>query len=118
MARQHRGRRRGSPVIPSAGLEDLITSGARVAVSDGVGTPRSVFTELSAAARRVGGVRLVLGWMPASDENLDLSAFADVRALMGGWGLRRAIDTGQAHYLPAALGAAPPSCGARSGPTS
>ncbi len=94
-------------MIPSACLEDLITSGARVAVSDGVGTPRSVFTELSAAARRVGGVRLVLGWMPASDENLDLSAFADVRALMGGWGLRRAIDTGQAHYLPAALGAAP-----------
>jgi acyl-CoA hydrolase len=89
------------------GLTGLVRPGARVAVADGVGAPRSVSAALSAAARAAGGVRLLLGWVPAPDDALDYSAFADVRALMGGWGLRGAIDAGRVRYLPVALGATP-----------
>ncbi|HVV30405.1 MAG TPA: acetyl-CoA hydrolase/transferase C-terminal domain-containing protein [Mycobacteriales bacterium] len=88
-------------------LADLIRPGSRVALGDGYGAPRSASAALSAAAARAGGVRLVLGWVPAHDPDLDLSAFADVRAVMGGWGLRKDIDSGAVHYVPTRLGTIP-----------
>ncbi|WP_322749848.1 MULTISPECIES: acetyl-CoA hydrolase/transferase C-terminal domain-containing protein [unclassified Frankia] len=91
----------------TAALRDLIRAGSRIAIADGVGAPRAVSAELSALARGYGDVSLLLGWVPAADPGLDLTAFAEVRALMGGWGLRRAIDTGHVRYLPVALGATP-----------
>jgi acyl-CoA hydrolase len=77
------------------------------ALGDGIGSPRSIFGELNAAAVAAGGVRLLLGWMPVPVSGLDFSAFTDVRTVMPGWGLRRAVDTGEVHALPVRLSAVP-----------
>jgi acyl-CoA hydrolase len=93
--------------VAEGSLRDLIRPGSRVALGDGYGAPRSVSAELSKVAGEVGGVRLLLGWVPTADADLDFTAFADVRAFMGGWGLRRAIDDGLVHYVPIRLGLIP-----------
>jgi acyl-CoA hydrolase len=78
-----------------------------VAFGDGFGAPRSVLAELSAAASRCGGVRLVLGWVPRVDPELEFAAFADARTFMPGWGLRHAVDAGQVSFAPARMSAVP-----------
>ncbi|MCW2904859.1 MAG: putative acetyl-CoA hydrolase/transferase, partial [Streptosporangiaceae bacterium] len=92
---------------PSAGLAELIGPGSLVALGDGVGGPRAVHAELSEVAKRVGGVRLLLGWTPSTDPALDLTAFPDVRTVMPGWGLRRAVEAGVVRALPVRLSAVP-----------
>ncbi|MDR2987421.1 MAG: hypothetical protein LBV34_21550 [Nocardiopsaceae bacterium] len=91
----------------AASLSSLVRPGMTVAVGDGFGSPRSVSAELSAAAARCGGVRLILGWVPQADSELDFGAFADVRTFMPGWGLRRAVDAGHVAFTPARLSAVP-----------
>ncbi|EAQ00604.1 acetyl-CoA hydrolase/transferase [Janibacter sp. HTCC2649] len=88
-------------------LADLLTPGCRVALADGIGMPRGILPELAAAARSVGGVRLVVGWCPQADDGLDPTAYADVRTIMGGWGLRRHVESGAVHAPPLRLSAAP-----------
>ena len=88
-------------------LEDLVRRGSTIALSDGAGMPRSAFGRLSEAAARAGDVNLLLGWCLGSLEGLDLSAFASVRALVGGYGVRPAVEAGQARYVPMRLGAMP-----------
>jgi len=78
-----------------------------VAVGDGFGAPRAVSAELSRAAARVGGVRLILGWVPRADPDLDFAAFADVRTVMPGWGLRDAVAAGLVRFPPVRLSAVP-----------
>ncbi len=78
-----------------------------VALGDGSGAPRPVSAELSRAARAVGGVRLILGWVPRADPGLDLSAFADVRTVMPGWGLRDEVAAGTVRFPPVRLSATP-----------
>lgn len=78
-----------------------------MALGDGIGSPRAVFAELSAAALAAGGVRLLLGWTPVTASGLEFSAFADVRTVMPGWGLRRAVDAGLVRALPVRLSAVP-----------
>jgi hypothetical protein len=84
-----------------------------VALGDGVGELRclddgtSVGAMLSAAAREVGSVRLVLGWLPAPLDGLDPDAFADVIALMPGWGVRDVLRGQTARFLPTRLAAIP-----------
>ncbi len=78
-----------------------------VAIGDGFGAPRAVSAELSRAAARAGGVRLILGWVPRADPDLDLAAFADVRTFMPGWGLRDAVATGLVRFAPVRLSAVP-----------
>jgi Acetyl-CoA hydrolase/transferase C-terminal domain len=90
-----------------ARLTDLVLPGALVALGDGIGSPRAIFAELSAAARAAGGVRLLLGWMPSDVAGLDFAAFADVRTVMPGWGLRRAAEAGLVRALPVRLSAVP-----------
>ncbi len=90
-----------------ARLADLIQPGMLVALGDGIGSPREVFAELSAAASAAGEVRLLLGWMPFAVSGLDFSAFADVRTVMPGWGLRRAAEAGLVRALPVRLSAVP-----------
>ncbi|WP_024795238.1 acetyl-CoA hydrolase/transferase C-terminal domain-containing protein [Tomitella biformata] len=90
-----------------ARLRDLVTPGSRVAVGDGMGAPRSVSAELSAAAGEAGGVRLVLGWLPTPDPGLDFAKFADVAALMSGWGVRSAMRAGDVRGVPVRWSAVP-----------
>lgn len=91
----------------TASLAELVRPGQLVAVADGIGAPRSVSAELSKVAAAVGDVRLLLGWLTTIDHELDLAAFADVRAVMGGWGLRRAADDGLVRVLPVRLSSVP-----------
>jgi acyl CoA:acetate/3-ketoacid CoA transferase beta subunit len=92
---------------PRRRLGDLVRPGTVVALGDGIGSPRAVTAELSEAARSAGAVRLLLGWTPVADPGLDLTAFADVRTVMSGWGLRRPVDAGLVRALPVRLSAVP-----------
>ncbi|MCD2195561.1 acetyl-CoA hydrolase [Actinomycetospora endophytica] len=93
--------------IDAAALAALVRPGARIAIADGCGTPRAAFAALSALARDRGDLRLLLGWMPAFPEGLDLAAFADVRTVMPGWGLRHGVADGHVRSVPARLSATP-----------
>src|ERR1700744_2230497 len=94
-------------------LRDALRPGMTIAVGDGVGALRclddggSVGAALSAAASRGGSVRLGLGWLPAPIEGLDADAFADVVALMPGWGVREVLRSPKARFLPTRLAAIP-----------
>ncbi|BCP05471.1 acetyl-CoA hydrolase/transferase C-terminal domain-containing protein [Mycobacterium paraintracellulare] len=94
-------------------LRDALRPGMTVALGDGVGALRclddggSVGAALSAAASQVGLVRLVLGWLPAPIDGLDADAFADVVALMPGWGVREVLRSPKARFLPTRLAAIP-----------
>ena len=88
-------------------LGDLIRPGMTVALGDGFGAPRATSAELSLAAATAGGVRLILGWVPMADPGLDLAAFADVRTVMPGWGLRDGVAAGLVRYPPVRLSAVP-----------
>lgn len=80
--------------------------GALVAVADGAGAPLGLGRPLAHAARQVGGVRLLLGWSFQLPVPLDVEAFPDVRAIVGGYGLRRRFGE-HVHYLPVRLGSVP-----------
>src|SRR5271169_6383572 len=106
-----------TPGLTEAGfataLRDALRPGMTVALGDGVGALRclddggSVGAALSAAASEVGSVRLVLGWLPAPIDGLDAEAFADVVALMPGWGVREVLRSPKARFLPTRLAAIP-----------
>jgi acyl-CoA hydrolase len=97
----------------TAALRDALRPGMTIALGDGVGALRclddgaSVGAALSAAASQVGSVRLVLGWLPAPIDGLDAEAFADVVALMPGWGVRDVLRSPKARFLPTRLAAIP-----------
>lgn len=92
-------------------LRDALRQGMTVALGDGVGALRwlddgtSVGGALSAAAREVGSVRLVLGWLPAPVDGLEADAFGEVAALMPGWGVRDVLRTPTARFVPTRLSA-------------
>ena len=94
-------------------LRDALRPGMTVALGDGVGALHclddggSVGAAVSAAAGQVGSVRLVLGWLPAPIDGLDADAFADVVALMPGWGVREVLRCPKARFLPTRLAAVP-----------
>jgi hypothetical protein len=95
----------------AAALRAALRPGMTVAIGDGVGAVRtlddgsSVGATLSAAAREVASVRLVLGWLPAAVEGLAADAFGDVVALMPGWGVRDVLRTPTARFVPCRLSA-------------
>jgi len=97
----------------TAALRAALRPGMTVALGDGVGALRcvddggSVGAALSAAAREVGSVRLVLGWLPAPVDGLDADAFSEVVALMPGWGVREVMRSPTARFLPTRLAAIP-----------
>jgi acyl-CoA hydrolase len=88
-------------------LRSVLRPGCRVWLGDGVSIPLDACPALSAVAREVGDVHLVVGWCPVVELPLEVDAFASVRAFMGGYGLRRAIDRGSIRYVPARLGTVP-----------
>jgi acyl-CoA hydrolase len=93
--------------MDSTDLARLVRPGMTIALGDGFGAPVSLSSELSLAAARHDGVRLVLGWMPLADPGLDFAAFADVRTFMPGWGLRASTDAGLVSFAPTRLSAVP-----------
>ena len=94
-------------------LRDALAPGMTLALGDGVGTlgrlddESSVGASLSAVARDVGGIRLILGWLPTPIDGLAVDAFANVVALMPGWGVRDVLASPTAHFLPTRLSAIP-----------
>jgi hypothetical protein len=94
-------------------LRAVLRPDMTVALGDGVGELRcfddgaSIGTALSAVASEVGSVRLVLGWLTAPIDGLDADAFADVVALMPGWGVREVLRSPTARFLPTRLAAIP-----------
>ena len=94
-------------------LRDHLRPGMTVALGDGVGAPRctddgaSVCATLSAVAREIGGVRLVLGWLPSPMHELEADAFAAVVAIMPGWGVRDILNCPTAHFVPTRLSSVP-----------
>lgn len=97
----------------TAALRAALRPGMTVALGDGVGALRclddggSVGAALSAAAGEVGSVRLVLGWLPAPIDGLDADAFAEVVALMPGWGVRDVLRSSKVRFTPTRLAAIP-----------
>lgn len=97
----------------TAALRAMLRPGMTLALGDGAGAlsfldgGASIGTAVSAAAREVGSVRLVLGWLPAPVDGLEVDAFADVVALMPGWGVRDALRSPAAQFLPTRLAAIP-----------
>ncbi len=93
----------------AARLSGLLRPGITVALGDGAGALRRLddgtafCTALSAAARDVGSVRLVLGWMPEPPDGLDPEAFREVIALMPGWGLREVMRSPNARFVPSSV---------------
>jgi acyl-CoA hydrolase len=87
---------------------DLLRPGMTVALGDGAGAlgPHAL-AALSAAARDVGSLRLVLGWLPVAAGGLDTDAFAAVVVLMPSGGGRRVLHSPAARFVPARLSAWP-----------
>jgi acyl-CoA hydrolase len=81
--------------------------GARVALGDGAGAPLGLAARLPEAADAVGDASLLLGWCLEAPLPLPHPAIRDVRAIMGGYGLRDAIRNGTVHYVPARYGDLP-----------
>jgi acyl-CoA hydrolase len=90
-------------------LREYLRPGMTVALGDGVGAPRCVedgtpaCAALSAVARELGGLRLVLGWLTAPLDGIDTDAFDEVIALMPGWGVRGVLTEPTAHFVPTRL---------------
>jgi hypothetical protein len=103
--------------LDAAGLTRALRASMRpgitVALGDGVGLLRcldddtSVGAVLTAVAREVGAVSLVLGWLPAPVDGLEADAFDEVIAMMPGWGVREVLRSPNARFLPTRLAALP-----------
>jgi hypothetical protein len=97
----------------AAALRARIRPGATVAIGDGVGALRclddgtSVGAVVSAVARDVGSIRLILGWVPAPPDGIEADAFTEIVALMPGWGARKVLLSPTARFVPTRLSAIP-----------
>jgi acyl-CoA hydrolase len=98
----------------AAALRAQLWPGATVAFGDGVGALRclddgtSVGAAVSAVARDVGSVRLILGWVPTPLDGIEVDAFAEIVALMPGWGVRKVLLSPTARFVPTRLSGIPP----------
>lgn len=94
-------------------LRTALAPGMTLALGDGVGALNRlddgtlVGAAVSAVAREIGNIRLVLGWLPVPVEGLDGEAFAEIVALMPGWGVRDILRSRTARFLPTRLAAIP-----------
>jgi acyl-CoA hydrolase len=95
----------------ASALRDVLRPAMTVALGDGVGALRclddgtSVGATISAAARDVDAVRLVVGWLPAAIDGLEVDAFGGAVALMPGWGVRDVLRAPTARFVPTRLSA-------------
>jgi len=66
-----------------------LPAGGRVALGDGAGSPVGLAAHLAEAADEAGGISLLLGWcLRPPPFELPHHAIRDVRAIMGGYGVR------------------------------
>lgn len=92
-------------------LRPLLFSGATIALGDGVGAPQQsadgalVGDVLTALGREVPGLRLIVGWLPVPVAGIEPAAFADVVALMPGWGARDLLRSPNGRFVPVRLSA-------------
>jgi hypothetical protein len=97
----------------AAAVRAQLWPGATVALGDGVGALRclddgsSVGAVVSAVARDVGSIRLILGWVPTPLDDIEADAFAEVVALMPGWGVRTVLLSPTARFVPTRLSGIP-----------
>jgi hypothetical protein len=97
----------------AAALHTQLWPGATVALGDGVGALRclddgtSVGAVVSAVARDVGSVRLILGWVPTPFDGIEADAFTEIVALMPGWGVRNVLLSPTARFVPTRLSGIP-----------
>jgi hypothetical protein len=97
----------------AAALRAQLWPGATVAIGDGVGALRclddgsSVGAVVSAVARDVGSVRLILGWAPTPLDGIEVDSFTEVVALMPGWGVRKVLLSPTARFVPIRLSGIP-----------
>ncbi|WP_025736728.1 acetyl-CoA hydrolase/transferase C-terminal domain-containing protein [Mycobacterium genavense] len=94
-------------------LRSLTHPGATIALGDGVGRPGTatdvghIGSALSRIARAIGGIRLVVGWLPAPVEGIEPDAFREIVALMPGWGARTLTSCPNGTFVPTRLSATP-----------
>lgn len=88
-------------------LRRHLRPGTRVAVADGAGMPMSLLAPLADVAAEIGDISLLLGWCLEQPFDAEPTMFADVRAIMGGFGLGSWIQSGAVHYVPCRLRAVP-----------
>lgn len=87
--------------------------GMTVALGDGVGVPgrlpdgTSVCEALCSAAAEIGGIRLVVGWLPEPADGLDAKAFDELVVLMPGAGARALMHSATTRFVPARFSAWP-----------
>ena len=79
----------------------------RVAIADGAGAPTGLAEALPEAAASVGDISVLLGWCLEAPIPLDSGCFREIRTIMGGFGLRRAIADRSVRYVPERLSALP-----------
>ena len=97
-----------SPDFASS-LRDALRPGMTVALGDGVGAVGTlddgslICASISEVARDLGGIRLVLGWLPSKPLGLQPDAFAEVVTLMPGWGVRDLLGSPSARFVPTSL---------------
>jgi acyl-CoA hydrolase len=102
-----------APPDLAAALRSALRPGMTVALGDGAGLVRglddgsSVCAAVSGAARDIGSLRLVLGWLPAPVDGLDPDAFAEVVALMPSGSVRSVLRSPSARFVPTRLAAIP-----------
>jgi acyl-CoA hydrolase len=98
----------------AAALQARVRPGGTIALGDGVGALRclddgtSVGAVISALARDLGSVRLIVGWLPTPLDGIEADAFAETVALMPGWGVRTVLPSPTARFVPTRLSAIPP----------
>jgi Acetyl-CoA hydrolase/transferase C-terminal domain len=90
----------------ASALGEVLRPGMTVALGDGAGAIPHCGA-LSSAAREVGSVRLVLGWLPGSLDGLDAEAFSEVVALVPSGGMRDVLRSPSARSVPTRLTAIP-----------
>jgi acyl-CoA hydrolase len=88
-------------------LADLLPAGGRVAFGDGAGAPLELWDAVRRLVQEREDARLLLGWWFSPPEAVDQLPAARTRTLISGFGMRRAIDTGQVGFVPARLGTVP-----------
>lgn len=94
-------------------LRSALRPGMTVALGDGVGALRSLDGDdppgavLSSIAQEIGGIRLVLGWLPGATVGIEPHSFDDVVAIMPGWGVRSILGSGGGRFVPVRLSAVP-----------